>query len=216
MITELKRLALEGAHQKPVKVSTARVGKLLETSPQTASRRLQELERAGLISRNIVPDGQWVSITSQGMKMLRQESSDYQRLFGAAEEKVELAGRVRTGLGEGQYYISREGYMRQFREKLGFPPFHGTLNLDLDRPSVLLRRRLDARPGIPIAEFQSEGRTFGGAKCFRAQANSHEVAVILPDRTHYPPDVLELLAPVNLRQALKVKDEDEVRVEVFL
>jgi len=38
-----------------------------------------------------------------------------------------------TGLGEGKYYIGQEGYLRQFRELLGFPPMHGTLSHELSR-----------------------------------------------------------------------------------
>jgi len=37
---------------------------------------------------------------------------------------------------------------------------------------------------------------------------------VIPGRTHYPDDVLELIAPVSLREALRVDDMDEVKVEV--
>jgi CTP-dependent riboflavin kinase len=34
-------------------------------------------------------------------------------------------------------------------------------------------------------------------------------------RTHYDDSVLELIAPINLRQHFKLKDGDEVRVTAF-
>jgi CTP-dependent riboflavin kinase len=44
---------------------------------------------------------------------------------------VTLEGTVFTGLGEGAYYISKETYLKQLTEKLGFEPYLGTLNLKL-------------------------------------------------------------------------------------
>ena len=35
-------------------------------------------------------------------------------------------------MGEGSYYMSLKGYKKQFKEKLGYEPFPGTLNLKLE------------------------------------------------------------------------------------
>jgi riboflavin kinase len=37
---------------------------------------------------------------------------------------------------------------------------------------------------------------------------------VVPGRTHYPEDIVELVAPVGLRAALGLKDNDIVTVEV--
>jgi riboflavin kinase, archaea type len=42
--------------------------------------------------------------------------------------------KIASGLEQGQYFISRVGYSRQFVEKLGFVPFPGTLNVLLEGP----------------------------------------------------------------------------------
>ena len=136
-------------------------------------------------------------------------------------ESVELVGSVVSGLGEGRYYVSREGYVRQFREKLGFVPYPGTLNLLLRDGSVVLRRRLDARSGIKIESFTAEGRTFGGSKCFfceilRDGCDGVQCAVVIPERTHYPDNVVEIISPVNLREKLGLEDGDELRVKIML
>jgi riboflavin kinase len=39
-------------------------------------------------------------------------------------------------------------------------------------------------------------------------------AVIIPDRTHYPVDLLEIIAPVNLREMLGINDGDNVKIVV--
>jgi len=38
--------------------------------------------------------------------------------------------------------------------------------------------------------------------------------ILVPGRTHYPEDIVELVAPVGLRTALGLKDNDIVTVEV--
>ncbi|MEM3086608.1 MAG: DUF120 domain-containing protein [Halobacteria archaeon] len=223
-VVELKALALLGAAQGAVKISSSALAESWRTSPQTAARRLQSLERHGLVKRTMVPGGQKVVLTPLGLDSLRKEFAEYKRLFGASAATVALCGQVVTGLGEGQYYVSREGYLHQFRSRLGFEPFPGTLNLRLDPDSEIQRHRLDEVPGIPIEGFKTEERTFGPARCFRASIAADkarkrvhpEAAVILPERTHYPQNMLELLAPVELRRALKLRDGDVVTVEVPL
>jgi len=120
---------------------------------------------------------------------------------------VRLRGKVASGLGEGRYYISREGYRRQFSEKLGFDPSPGTLNLKLDEPFTI-----EDSDSIEIEGFSDEGRSFGGCRCLPAEVGGVRGAVVRPERTGYPPDLLELIAPVNLREALGLSDGDEVEV----
>ncbi|MHC1566775.1 MAG: winged helix-turn-helix domain-containing protein/riboflavin kinase [Candidatus Syntropharchaeia archaeon] len=219
-IASLKKLALMGAIREPIKLSSIEFSSIIDSSPQTASRRLLTLEQEGLISRTIVPDGQWITITKKGVEVLKEEYYEYQKIFSSDEDYLVLLGSVMTGLGEGQYYISQEGYRRQFVEKLGFFPFPGTLNLKLSEQSVSLRKKMEEREGIPISSFRSENRTFGGGKCFKGvilnNSSDIECAVIVPERTHYPPSVLELLSPFFLREKLGLKDGDEVRVKVMI
>lgn len=120
---------------------------------------------------------------------------------------MRLRGKVASGLGEGRYYISREGYRRQFSEKLGFDPSPGTLNLKLDEPFTI-----EDSDSIEIEGFSDEGRSFGGCRCLPAEVGGVRGAVVRPERTGYPPDLLELIAPVNLREALSLSDGDEVDV----
>ncbi|MCW7077207.1 MAG: winged helix-turn-helix domain-containing protein/riboflavin kinase [Candidatus Syntropharchaeales archaeon] len=215
-IESLKQLALMGGINSPIKISSHEFATKLELSPQTASRRLQELDEEGLISRTIHGNGQWMTITDLGAEVLRGEYYTYQRIFERKEDMIELIGSVTTGLGEGQYYIVQDGYMEQFGEKLGFMPFPGTLNLNLTKESILLRKKLDNRKGIPISGFKADGRTFGGGRCFSGEIADIRSALIIPDRTHYPGDIIEILAPVNLRESLSLADGDKIRMKVFI
>ncbi|MFA4936532.1 MAG: DUF120 domain-containing protein, partial [Candidatus Methanoperedens sp.] len=128
-IQSLKRLALLGAHNKPVELSSVEFASHIDGSPQTAARKLKNLEDENLISRQILHKGQLISITKNGLAALQNELNDYQEIFSGNGSIKVLSGKVITGLGEGQYYISLEGYRTQFREKLGFDPYPGTLNI---------------------------------------------------------------------------------------
>ena len=71
-----------------------------------------------------------------------------------------MIGTLETGLGEGGYYISKEGYMEQFNDKLSWKPYKGTFNLRLDDDEVPKIEAMKAAEGILINGFQEEGRTF--------------------------------------------------------
>lgn len=210
-IHSLKTLALLGAHRKPLELSSIQFAEHIDSSQQTAARKLKALEEDNLISRQFLSDGQLISITKNGLDALGRELLDYQKIFQGNGSIRMLNGRVVTGLGEGQYYISLEGYRKQFIEKLGFDPYPGTLNIKLDTSSIEVRKKINE--DIRIQGFSDQNRTFGNGLCFRIRISDIEGAVITPERTHYPDDIIEIIAPVNLRDRLNLKDGDNVNVE---
>ncbi len=207
-VETLKRLALLGAMKNDVTLSSSTFASLIGSSPQTASRRLSDLEEEGYIARVVSNEGQKVRITERGVLRMKAEYRDYQKIFEDLRV-VKVKGRVASGLGEGQYYISREGYRRQFSEKIGFDPSPGTLNLKLDEPFAL--DESDPK-SVRIEGFEDEGRTFGACRCRPVKINGIKGAIVRPERTSYPATLLELIAPENLRKALGLSDGDEVEV----
>ncbi len=210
----LKKIALMGGLKSQVYISSQAMGEILAISPQTASRRLISLEKENFISRTIRPDGQYIKISEPGEKILRNEYFDYCRIFEEADVSYILTGEVISGLGEGRYYVSIPRYMEQFREKLGFEPFPGTLNLRLDTVSQETRRELEKMEWVEIDGFVDNDRTFGSAKCLRCRIDGSASAIIVPGRTHYPDDIIELLCEHGLRKKLGLNDGDKIKVEI--
>jgi riboflavin kinase len=218
-LATLKLLALSGGLAGEVKVSCSELAERLDASTQTASRRLQSLEETGLLERDIVGDGQWVQVTDDGEHALRREHEDYRRLF---EEpgRVELTGTVTGGMGEGRHYISLPGYMAQFRERLGYEPFPGTLNLELTGESVRRRSAVESLEPVPIDGWEDDERTYGPAVCYPAAVETADgetydgAHVIAPERTHHDDDQLEVIAPEKLRDALGLEDDDHLTVHL--
>jgi riboflavin kinase len=75
---------------------------------------------------------------------------------------------------------------------------------------------LEAYPAIEIQGFKNEDRTFGVVKCYPAVAgNKIRGALISALRSHYDSSVIELIASVNLRKQLKLKDGQKLKVEIL-
>lgn len=159
-------------------------------------------------------DGQQVTISGDGEDALRQEYCDYYRLFGRQEKILVLNGTVQSGLGEGAYYMSLRPYTDQFEGILGFIPFPGTLNIRLLQSASLQRKRLSGADWKTAHGFESEGRTFGDVKCLPCFIRDVPCGIVIPGRTHYPEELIEVVSPEGLRKRFALKDGDEVAIEV--
>lgn len=214
----LLKLAELGAHKRTARISTAYLAEKMRVSQQTASRSLIELEKKGWIERTITPKGCLIKLSEAGVTQLQKLHSMLRLIMEATyPPSLTLEGTVFTGLGEGAYYISLPNYRRQFIEKLGFDPFPGTLNLKLTSEyDIRTRKELEAYPGIEIEGFRNKTRTYGPGKCYPAIINNAvKGAVVFAFRTHYDHSVIEVIAPVSLRNKLKLRDGQKVKVEIL-
>jgi len=214
----LYKLAEMGASRRTVKVSTEYFALKMMLSQQTASRYLIQLDKKGWIKRTITPEGCLVRVTDTGQRELKQLYSNLRLIFEAAySPSITLEGTLFSGLGEGAYYVSKDGYRKQFMEKLGFDPYPGTLNLKLTSEyDVKTRTELEAFPAVELQGFDNENRSFGGVKCYPALINNKvKGAILTAMRTHYDSSVIEIVAPIYLRANLKLKDGQKVKVEVL-
>ena len=205
-----------GAGSRPVKVSTTELSALLGGSQQSASRHLRLLEGMGLVTRRIDADGSLIRITEEGMRSLNAVLYTLKRhLEGGDGEAFVFEGVVFSGLHEGAYYIGQRGYRDQIRERLGFNPYPGTLNLRLEEADVERRRQLERLPAIILDGFKGRDRAFGPARCYPAVVNGDvEGALIVAERTTYDRSVMEIISPIHLRRHLGLEDGDAVRVSV--
>ncbi len=213
----LYKLAELGASEKDVSSSTTDVARGIGVSQQTASRRLIEMEKLGLIERVWEGRNQRIRITKEGLSNLTGMYQVLRRAFEAPRKELVMNAAVFSGLAEGSYYMSLEGYRKQFKSKLGFNPFPGTLNLKVRKQDLGERRLLESYPFIPIEGFANEKRSYGGAKCYKAIVDEKaRGAILIPIRAHYGEDVVEIISPESLRKRLRLKDGDVVRIRVLL
>jgi riboflavin kinase len=214
LLQTLKELALLGAIRNKIELSSQELAKQLETSQQTASRYLLELDTQQMITRELGVKKQLIQITSTGADLLENEYFSYKQIFDLST-KVVFKGKLISGMGEGKYYTRQKGYADQFEKQLGFVAYPGTFNVEIEYIERNKLRLLRNCGGILINEFQAENRTFGIVVCFKATINGYEGAIVLPKRSHYA-IVLECISPYFLREKLKLHDGDEVEVVVYL
>ena len=115
---------------------------------------------------------------------------------------IELDGKLCSGLGEGARFTCLDWVETEFRKKLGFVPYPGTLNLSLDGDAwAVTRLMLKQAEGIAIDPPPG----FCAAKCFEVLINDCTAgALVLPDVAAYPTDKAEIVAPLSVRQLLKL------------
>lgn len=154
---------------------------------------------------------------------------------------MNLRGEVSSGLGRAHVFMSQPHYQEQFREILGQTAWPGTLNITVNPEDlaayIALRRRagidtLDAAEGARamaaeldvddhelhrVRGFLRDGVSFGGASAYLAVLSHAEVqvpcALLIPDLTRHV-DVIEVIAPVFLREHLNLHDGDDVQLSL--
>ncbi|MCX6777850.1 MAG: DUF120 domain-containing protein [Candidatus Micrarchaeota archaeon] len=210
-----RRLALliellrSGAASGNARISTGELARSLGISQQSASRWLGEAEKNGDIGHS----DRGIRLTKSGLMELGRVSMILKSGLEGSDS-IEFRGKVSAGVGDGRYYLGMKEYAMQFEEKLGIRPFPGTLNIHLSERQD--RSMLRGMSGTEISGFRRDGRRLGAITCFGARLRGLRCFVSLPERSHYGPDVIEVISEHDLRRKLKLKDGDEVKVKVAM
>ncbi|HIH97275.1 MAG TPA: DUF120 domain-containing protein [Thermoplasmata archaeon] len=204
----LKTLALEGAISVPVQITYTQLANLLGTSQQTASKMLLKLEKLDYIWRERRSNSQYVLITEMGRGALKKEYRSYRQLI-ANSSRIEVKGKVITGVGEGKYYVSQ--YKSKFEEVCKFSPYFGTLNIKVEERELEKLEILKNAKDLELKGFKKKGHSFGLVRCFKAKVRNVPCWVVIPARTRYE-NVLEIASQHYLRNKLKITDGQEVKV----
>ena len=130
------------------------------------------------------------------------------------QQNLTIEGTVFQGKGVDSGFIGLPWVKRQIQQKLGFEPYTGTLNIHLEKKDAeTLSRKLKRLPGIEITPKLG----FLEAFCFHALIHRKtKGAVIIPKKPEYPTDMVEIIAPVSLREEIPVKDGDRIVVTILL
>ena len=215
-ILALSHLLTKGARHNFVTVTTSSLGRDIGKSQQAASKYLLELEQGQLIDRVISGKNISVKVTPKGHSEMIRLSTALQKSLDSAPSLVELKGTLVSGMGEGAYYMGLGGYTKQFKSKIGYVPFPGTLNVRLDtKIHQEAVRQLEALEGTRIKGFSDGRRTYGWVKCFAARLNnSIRCQLIILERTHHDDSIVELISKTCIRRSGKLKDGSKVTIRV--
>jgi len=215
-ILTLSYLLSKGAKHNYVTITTNSLGKNIKKSQQSASKHLLELEQNQFIERIISGRNISVKITNKGFSEMVKLSTLLQKSLNSFPSHVEIKGTLVSGMGEGAYYMGLKGYTKQFKSKIGYVPFPGTLNVKIDQKihQEAIKQFVNLN-GININSFSDGKRTYGWVKCFPAKINnSVDCNLILLERTHHDNSVVELISKQCLRKTAKIKDKSKITIKI--
>ena len=217
-IQTLSFLLSKGAKYNYVPITTLSLGRNIKKSQQAASRHLLELEQNKFIERLVSGRSTSVKITTKGFSEMVKLSVILQQSLDSSPSHVELQGVLVSGTGEGAYYMGLEGYTKQFRPKIGYIPFPGTLNVRLDKKiHQEAIKQFQILEGIKIESFSDGKRTFGWVNCFTAKLNnSIDCQLIILERTHHDDSIIELISKVCIRKTAKLENGSKVLIRIAI
>jgi len=201
-------LAEKGALQTPVHITTKSIGASFSMSQQNASIRLRKLTDAGFISKT----EKGLQLTEKGKKNLISFYSRMKSIFQL--KSFVFNGKIVKGSDEGKYYVSLSQYKQKIKQALGFIPFPGTLNIELDESQIETRIALREHKPIVIEGFKSQGRSFGPAELYPCTIGGFSGALVFPFRSHHGLRILEIISPYDLTKKLPISMGSKIRVEV--
>lgn len=124
---------------------------------------------------------------------------------------MEINGTVTSGFGKAAYFLNQDFYKTQFKNKCGFIPYPGTLNLTIPKENM---KKINSIKDNCNNVIKSD-KGFGGVKYIKAKIeNSVTGAIVFPDKTTHEENYLEFIAKDNLRKKLNLKDGTKVSLEI--
>jgi riboflavin kinase len=212
----LSHLFSQGGRHNFVTITTTLLGKNIGKSQQAASLHLKELEDGGFIERIYHGRTFSVKITQKGYSEISTLYDLLSKSISISPTHLELTGKIVSGMGEGAYYMSLKGYTKQFKSKLGYIPFPGTLNVKLnDEKYVQAVNHLSEHTDVKIQSFSDGKRTFGWVKCFSGIINNKiDCELIILERTHHDHSIIEFISRKNIRKSLQLKDNSTVKIKI--
>lgn len=132
------------------------------------------------------------------------------------QEGIQISGNVISGRGEGAFYMTCEGYLKQFQSKIKYRPYPGTLNVKINskKDSELLKQ-IEKFKSHKITGFIDKGKSFGRVRCFEATINnSIPCHIIRLEKTHHDLSVIELISKCRIRNFADIKDGVKVNINI--
>ena len=212
----LAHILSKGGKHNFVTITTTSLGKNIGRSQQTASLHLRELEKGGFIERIYHGKTFSVRVTQKGHSEITTLHHLLSKNLSISPSYLELRGKIVSGMGEGAYYMSLKEYSKQFKLKLGYIPFPGTLNVRLDDEKYIQAiSDLSQHAGIKIDSFSDGKRTFGWVKCFSGRINNKiNCELIILERTHHDKSIIEFISKNYIRKSLNVRDNSSINIKI--
>ena len=129
--------------------------------------------------------------------------------------EVVIKGKIISGTKKGAYFTQLDWVRKQCKEKLGFIPYPGTLNLQVSDDVLATINKLERENCKKLIPPDPQ---FCEAKIFSILIGQIQGALILPAqevRVHKR-NIIEILSHINLREEFDLKDGDILSFKVVI
>lgn len=184
------------------------ISKEVNSSIQAVSYQLKKLKEEHLIEK----EGKLYRITEKGKELLNKMCGEIAKAL--YKKSIVLKGKVFSGSGEGRKYLSIKDYREGIKKLLGFSPYKGTLNIKLLEESLEKKAELLRMPMKFLKGFEKNGKRYNGVFLIECYINGVKGGIVIPIKSRYGNDVVEVIAKQNLRKKLNLKDGDVVEIVV--
>ncbi len=126
---------------------------------------------------------------------------------------MKLTGKIVSGVKQGAFFTQLDWFQSQCRDKLGFKPYAGTLNLEISNDDVPVVTALEHEAEIEFIPPDSE---FCSGKAYPVLVEGIRAAIVIPAaevRVHGK-NIIEVISDKKLKDVLKVDDGDSVKVQI--
>jgi riboflavin kinase len=215
-VVTLAKLLLKGAKDNFVKFTSTDIGIEINKSQQAASKIILELQELKYVERVKKGHSYWIRVTEEGLESVKKMSDFFNMALYSLPENIHFNGVLVSGMREGKYYMSLEGYRKQFQRRIGYIPFPGTLNIKIiDSLSLDNRAKIESFRYQLIDGFHDSDRTYGWVKCYPVIINGNkniQSDLLILERTHHDKNMLEIISPVNIKKVLRLRNGNTVKV----
>ncbi len=118
-----------------------------------------------------------------------------------------IKGKIVSGSGVGAKIMV--DYLEKFKQVFKMDIFPGTLNLELENDFDT-----EKWDGYIEGFTKPDSTKRGGVHFLRAKIKNFPVFIIRPVLTKHPKNIIELIAPINIRKQYGLKDGDVLEVYI--
>lgn len=124
-------------------------------------------------------------------------------------DQLTITGKIVSGEKKGAFFTQLDWVQNQCQEKLGFKPFPGTLNLEIEAEKIPHIEALFKRSGIELVPPDPK---FCVGHVYPVSIMGVTGALVAPaeDVRVHGKNIIELIAPTCLKDAMDVDDGDEI------
>ena len=128
-------------------------------------------------------------------------------------DRLKITGKIVSGAKQGTFFTQLDWVREQCRQKLGFVPWPGTLNLEIPLDSMSLIEELRPEDGIELVPPDSN---YCSGRVFPVSIEGIPAAIVFPaeDVRVHGKNIIEIISPKWLKEALGVKDGDWVALAI--